>query len=530
MLYGLGRYFVPQLVRQGKSLVTQIQDLNANQVQNTLLAHTVGKWRFERTYGSPSDPRYQMGLQDYQAAGRNGEGLYQEFPKLYSKLRADFEANDRRARILNQRSFDPKGPLAMEQLQRWFLAVKAPKLFQEKSEFYLSVWEADHASPEQADELKTLETQPDFESRRDAEIRQRIWEDVTADPVLLTQLKNEWTHTLSSETWKSFRNSPQYKEEFKKFYEKLASQSPDLAPIDFEYFQTLAAAYPKGREAFVAAVRQHDATVNESPAHQRFDFESATKLQLGQQWWSTSHVADWVRDHAADEGPQLFEGILKRFNEGFGSVVRIPIQVATAVLLSFVMLIEWEGLKSGLIGLRDTRVRPIFDEVAPGIAALGKLIGKLFQGQVIISFYNACFMLIAMWFIGIEYKFILAVIVFVFSFIPVVGVVLSGFPICVIAVMQSGGSLMTVFAVVVSIAIIHAIEGIVLSPRIIGKIGHLHPVLVIVILLVGEHFFGMWGLVLGVPVAIYLLRIVILRAPIPGIYEPGQTSPQQELA
>jgi predicted PurR-regulated permease PerM len=74
--------------------------------------------------------------------------------------------------------------------------------------------------------------------------------------------------------------------------------------------------------------------------------------------------------------------------------------------------------------------------------------------------------------------------------------------------------------VLVAVGVIHMIEGMVLSPRIIGKIGHLHPVLVIAILLVAEHFFGMWGLILGVPVAIYLIRVVILRTPIPGIYEP----------
>ena len=80
--------------------------------------------------------------------------------------------------------------------------------------------------------------------------------------------------------------------------------------------------------------------------------------------------------------------------------------------------------------------------------------------------------------------------------------------------------------VVIAIGVIHMIEGMILSPRIIGKIGHLHPVLVIGILLVAEHFFGMWGLILGVPVAIYLIRVVILKTPIPGIYEPeSETEP-----
>jgi predicted PurR-regulated permease PerM len=46
--------------------------------------------------------------------------------------------------------------------------------------------------------------------------------------------------------------------------------------------------------------------------------------------------------------------------------------------------------------------------------------------------------------------------------------------------------------------------------------------MVIAILLVAEHFFGMWGLILGVPVAIYIIRVVILNSPIPGIYEPGR--------
>ena len=137
-----------------------------------------------------------------------------------------------------------------------------------------------------------------------------------------------------------------------------------------------------------------------------------------------------------------------------------------------------------------------------------------------ISLFNACLTLVALSLIGVKYKFILAFVVFLFSFVPVMGVILSGIPICAIAILQPGGSIMMALQVLVAIAIIHLIEGMILSPRIIGKIGHLHPVLVIAILLVAEKFFGMWGLVLGVPVAIYIIRVVILNSPIPGIYEP----------
>lgn len=57
----------------------------------------------------------------------------------------------------------------------------------------------------------------------------------------------------------------------------------------------------------------------------------------------------------------------------------------------------------------------------------------------------------------------------------------------------------------------------------------------LVILLIAANFFGMWGLIQGVPVAIYLIRVTILNSAIPGIYESqrrvalaGQTEPDDE--
>ena len=521
VLYGLGRYFVPQLIRQGNSLLAQVQDTNSEQVQNTLLANTVGAWKFEREFGSPDDDRYQKAQKEFRAAGRYGEGLYQEFPKLSSRLQAKFEASYEQTRAHHLRFADPVGTAAEASLRQWFLVVKAPELFHDKSDYYLARWEAEYSAPEKAEEFAKLKDLSDFESRRNAQIRERIWDDIRSDPVLLSELKDQWTRVLSLRSWDTFRNSPNYQAEFKKYYQSEREQEPSSVPIDYEYFQTLAAAYPQGIQAFTQAVRQHEKEENGSTAHHQFDFESATRLELGRQWWATSHVADWVRDHAANDGPQVMEAVLKRLDEWAGHLLRIPLQIVTALLLAFLILIEWHGLITGIADLRNTRVQPIIDEVAPGIIALGKLIGKSFQGQVIISIVNAVLMLLTLWIIGVDYKFVLTLLVFVSSFIPVLGVVLSGIPICIIAILQPDGSLLMALQVILAIALIHFFEAMVLSPRIIGKIGHLHPVVVVVILLVAEHFFGMWGLLLGVPVAIYLLRVVILRSSIPGIYEPA---------
>ena len=519
-LYGLGRVFVPRVVRQGKSLVMQMKNLNAASVQNAILARTVGTWEFGRQFGAPEDPRYQKALAEFKAAGRTGEGMYATFPSLHSRLESEFEANYEQAQVLHLRAEGIQGADSVLPLQQWFLKIKAPELYQVKGDYYRSLWEAEYASPEKAGDLTRLQQQPDFEAQRDEQIRSRMWDDIKSDPVLFAQLRDEWSKTVAVQQWNQLRESPAYQAQFKAFYETQANDAPDTVPIDYAYYQKLAAAYPKGKQAFLDVVRQHHEQGGESPTHEQYDFESAKKLEFGQQWWASSNVADWVRDHAANEGPKVLETVVGWFDKRLGDLFRVPIQVVTALFLAVITLVEWDHLKSGVANLRNTRLQTIYDEVTPGIVALGKLIGKSFQGQMMIAMINACLTLVALWWIGVEYKFVLALVVFLFSFIPVVGVVLSGVPICAIAILQPGGSLWMVAQVVLAIAIIHLIESMILSPRILGKIGHLHPVVVIVILLVAEKFFGMWGLILGVPVAIYIIQVVILDAPIPGIYEP----------
>jgi predicted PurR-regulated permease PerM len=63
------------------------------------------------------------------------------------------------------------------------------------------------------------------------------------------------------------------------------------------------------------------------------------------------------------------------------------------------------------------------------------------------------------------------------------------------------------------VLLIHFIETTLLNPKIMGDMLKLHPLLVLIILLVGEHFFGVWGLLLGVPVTVYIFRFVILKTP-----------------
>jgi hypothetical protein len=47
----------------------------------------------------------------------------------------------------------------------------------------------------------------------------------------------------------------------------------------------------------------------------------------------------------------------------------------------------------------------------------------------------------------------------------------------------------------------------------------LHPVLIIALLPVAQYFFGIWGLILATPVAVYVIHVLILRRGLPGTHD-----------
>ncbi len=101
----------------------------------------------------------------------------------------------------------------------------------------------------------------------------------------------------------------------------------------------------------------------------------------------------------------------------------------------------------------------------------------------------------------------LSIIVFVCSFVPVLGVFISTTPIVLVALNAGGPGLS--LAAIALVIVIHAIEAYVLNPLIYGRHLKLNPVLTLIILYVGYHAFGLWGMLLGVPVARYFIRDVI---------------------
>ena len=82
--------------------------------------------------------------------------------------------------------------------------------------------------------------------------------------------------------------------------------------------------------------------------------------------------------------------------------------------------------------------------------------------------------------------------------IPIVGPILGGIPIVLLATAQSW---QLGISVLIFFTTLHLFESKILMPKLIGYQIHLHPAIIIIVLLIGSEFFGLMGMFLAVPVA-----------------------------
>ena len=109
------------------------------------------------------------------------------------------------------------------------------------------------------------------------------------------------------------------------------------------------------------------------------------------------------------------------------------------------------------------------------------------------------------------YALVLGLLAGVTRAIPIIGPILGGIPIVLLAAVlpnSHGGGLELAVKVLVFFSLLHLIESKLLMPKFIGHRIHLHAAVVIIVLLIGAEFFGLLGMFLAAPVAA-VARILI---------------------
>lgn len=128
------------------------------------------------------------------------------------------------------------------------------------------------------------------------------------------------------------------------------------------------------------------------------------------------------------------------------------------------------------------------------------------RGTVIVALIDAVCIGVGIYFLGVPMAVPLAVFIFLFSFIPLVGAVASGALAVVVALVTQG-----VFTATLTLAVVLAvqqIEGHILQPFILGRAVRVHPLAVVLSVAAGGMVAGIGGAVVAVPLVAVLNTVV----------------------
>ncbi len=130
-------------------------------------------------------------------------------------------------------------------------------------------------------------------------------------------------------------------------------------------------------------------------------------------------------------------------------------------------------------------------------------IGLWMQGQLLLGLIIGILTYVGLTLLGVKYALIIALTAALFELIPF-GLIIAIIPAMMFAYVGGGAVLM--LKVFVWFMLIQQFENYLLAPLIVKKVIGISPLVVILSVLVGAELAGFWGIILAVPVAVFLLE------------------------
>jgi predicted PurR-regulated permease PerM len=213
----------------------------------------------------------------------------------------------------------------------------------------------------------------------------------------------------------------------------------------------------------------------------------------------------WVAKGARTAGTWVF-GQVGRVASWFGFLAGL----ALIPVYAFYFLVEKRGISA-----RWTDYLPVSDsqfkhELVFVLNSINNYLIAFFRGQVLVAICDGILYAIGFLIIGLPYAVLIGAVAIFLTLIPFLGAIVTCIAALLIALVNFGDWLHPLLVLVV-FAVVQTLEGLVISPKIMGDRVGLHPVTIIIAVMVGTTLLGgLIGGILAIPLTA-ALRVVMFR-------------------
>ncbi|MGD2113537.1 MAG: AI-2E family transporter [Acidobacteriota bacterium] len=211
-------------------------------------------------------------------------------------------------------------------------------------------------------------------------------------------------------------------------------------------------------------------------------------------------LRDRAIETARENLPKLASSVGKWLGNVFDSVRAFLLFLLNLVFVpvfGFYLLVDFPKVKRGM---RDMIPLPYREIVLARLQEVDQAVASFLRGQLtialILAFINATGLVL----IGVPLGLVLGITAGLANMIPYMSLIVGLLPATLLCWAEHG-SLLRVILVVAVFSGAQMLEGMVLSPRILGKSVNLHPVWVLLAIIIGGSLFGIFGMLIAVPAA-----------------------------
>lgn len=132
---------------------------------------------------------------------------------------------------------------------------------------------------------------------------------------------------------------------------------------------------------------------------------------------------------------------------------------------------------------------------------IDKVLSRYVISQISLSIIVGIMTFLALIFLKVKFALILSIINGVFNIIPYFGPILGVIPALIIALMDSP---LKFLLTIIALGAIQQIEGNFIAPQITASSTEMHPLVIIILLILGEKLGGLIGMILIIPIVVII--------------------------
>lgn len=192
--------------------------------------------------------------------------------------------------------------------------------------------------------------------------------------------------------------------------------------------------------------------------------------------------------------------------KAFGSNI---VNIVLGLILAFYLLMDLEYFRE----LYDKTIKALIKEqkhekLSNLFGDINSILSQFIRGQMLAALIVGILTSIGLSIIRLDFAILIGMTAGIANIIPYFGPIMGSIP-AVIVGLLSGSPIKALLAVIV-LVVVQQIDGTLISPRIVGNSVGLHPVFVMLSIIIGGAYLGLWGMLIAVPIAA-IIKMFLVR-------------------